>query len=88
MEIFASNNNVLEVFGDLLIDTSGVLDMDDSNSGTIDGQLLLHGNWTNNLTNDAFEEGNGTVVFKGVTDQVINAVAPEGTEVFYDVVLL
>ena len=87
VEIFASNNNILEVFGDLLIDTSGILDMDDSNSSTIDGRLLLHGNWTNNLTNDAFEQGNGTVVFKGVADQVINAVAPEGTEVFYNVVL-
>ena len=87
VELFASNNNILEVFGDLLIDTSGVLDMDDANSATADGQLLLHGNWTNNRTNDALEEGNGTIVFKGITDQIINAVAPEGTEVFYDVIM-
>ncbi|WP_130736332.1 choice-of-anchor D domain-containing protein [Flavobacterium sp. J27] len=87
VEIYGSNNNILEVYGDLLLDTTGVLDMDDSNSGTIDGRLLLHGNWTNNIGESAFDEGNGTVVFKGLIDQIINAVTPVGTEIFYNVVL-
>ena len=87
VEILANSNNVLEVFGDLLIDSSGVLDMDDANNSTADGQIILHGNWTNNIDENAFEEGNGTVIFKGVTSQLINAVVPQGTEVFYDVVL-
>lgn len=87
VEIFSSSNNVLEVFGDVLITTSGILDMDDSNNSTADGQIILHGNWTNAIDNTAFEEGNGTVVFKGITDQIISAVVPEGTEVFYDVIL-
>lgn len=88
VEVAGNSNNKLEVYGNLLIDApSGALDMDDSNAGTPDGQLYLHGNWTNNMGNAAFEEGNGTVIFTGSTPQIINNVTPEGTETFYNVIL-
>lgn len=87
LEILGNSNNELEVFGDLLIDSSGILDMDDSNSATIDGQIYLNGNWTNNRDESAFEEGNGTVHFKGSNTQIINSVLPEGTEIFNHVVI-
>ncbi|MFC7774653.1 hypothetical protein [Flavobacterium sp. GCM10027622] len=80
-------NNKLEVYGDFSIIGTGSLDMDDANNSTADGQLYLHGNWTNNVGNVAFYEGNGTVLFSGTTPQIINTVTPEGTETFYNVVL-
>ena len=83
----ASNNNVLEVHGNLQITNTGVLDMDDSNTATPDGIIHLYKNWINNVGQTAFEEGNGTVYFDGITDQIVSNVIPEGTELFYDVVL-
>ncbi|RBA27309.1 hypothetical protein DPN68_12850, partial [Flavobacterium tibetense] len=83
--IEANPNNRLDVFGNLTIGGTGVLDMDDNNNATEDGTINLYGNWTNNLTETAFEEGNGKVRFVGTTDQIINNVAPFGTEVFYNV---
>ncbi|MEZ4853076.1 hypothetical protein [Flavobacterium sp.] len=88
VEIVGNVNNILEVHGNLLIDSpAGALDMDDSNSATTDGTIHLYGNWTNNMGQAAFEEGNGTVHFDGSTDQVISNVTPQGTEEFYNVVL-
>ncbi|MCW1147077.1 choice-of-anchor D domain-containing protein [Flavobacterium lacisediminis] len=87
VQIQASSNNVLEVHGNLQISGSGVLDMDDSNAGTADGQLYLFGDWTNSVGNAAFSEGNGTVYFTGTAPQIINNVTPLGTEVFYNVIL-
>jgi hypothetical protein len=87
LEIIGDNANQLKVFGNCKIETSGILDMDDSNAATADGQLFLYGNWTNTSGNTAFEEGNGVVNFVGSTPQIINNVTPEGTEVFYNVVL-
>ncbi|VXB38966.1 conserved exported hypothetical protein [Flavobacterium sp. 9AF] len=87
VEILGNTNNALEVYGNLLIDNTGILDMDDSNAGTMDGKIFLHGNWTNNSSETAFEEGNGTIIFRGATDQIINSVTPLGTEIFYNVVL-
>ncbi|WP_136667640.1 T9SS sorting signal type C domain-containing protein [Flavobacterium sp. H122] len=86
VQLEANGNNKLEVYGDLLIDGTGALDMDDSTTAS-DGQLYLYGNWTNNLGNTAFSEGNGTVYFTGSVPQIINNVTPEGTETFYNVVL-
>jgi hypothetical protein len=83
--IEANPNNRLDVFGNLTIGGTGVLDMDDNNNATEDGTINLYGNWTNNLTETAFEEGNGKVRFVGTTNQIINNVAPFGTEVFYNV---
>lgn len=87
VEIVSSVNNILEVHGDLSISGTGVLDMDDSNAATADGVLKLYGDWTNSLTIDAFEEGNSTVEFLGSSPQIINNVAPIGTERFYNVKL-
>lgn len=86
VEITSNVNNILEVHGDLSISGTGVLDMDDSTAAA-DGVLKLYGDWTNSLTNDAFEEGNGTVEFLGSSAQIINNVAPTGTERFYNVKL-
>ena len=80
-------NNVLQVHGNLTLDGTGIIDMDDNNATTADGTIYLHGNWTNNRTETEFEEGNSTVHFVGTTDQIINNVAPIGTEVFHNVVL-
>lgn len=82
-----SPNNVLEVHRDLIIGAGGVLDMNDGNNATLDGRLLLYRNWTNNGTHANFEAGNGTVVFTGSTPQIINNVAPTGTEQFHHVEL-
>ena len=87
VQLEASPLNILNVYGDLKISGTGALDMDDSNAATTDGELHLYGNWTNNVNNSAFSEGNGTVYFEGSSPQVINNVTPEGTEVFYNVIL-
>ncbi len=50
-------------------------------------QLNLYANWTNNSGSTNFSEGSGTVYFEGSAPQVINAVTPEGTETFHNVVL-
>ncbi|HLF51647.1 choice-of-anchor D domain-containing protein [Flavobacterium sp.] len=86
VEVAGNTNNKFEVHGNLLIDTAGALDMDDSTIAD-DGQLYLYGNWTNNLGNTAFSEGNGTIHFMGSTPQIISNVTPEGTETFYNLVL-
>lgn len=91
LEISGNANNKLEVHGNLTIANTvadGALDMNDGNNATADGQLYLYGNWTNNKNNNAFDEGNGTVHFVGApTPQIINAVTPLGTEVFYNVLM-
>ncbi|MFM2230027.1 MAG: hypothetical protein RL607_1285 [Bacteroidota bacterium] len=79
--------NKLQVYGNLSISNSGVLDMDDSNTSTDDGQLYVYGNWTNSVSNTAFEEGNGTVHFVGSATQVINSNVHSNVEQFYNVVL-
>ncbi|GGC82818.1 hypothetical protein GCM10011508_07690 [Flavobacterium lutivivi] len=84
-----SSNNKIEVYGNLTIGASGALETSDNTSGTPDGQIYLYGNWTNNASTGetAYKQGDGTVQFKGSTNQVINNVSPYGTEVFYNVVL-
>lgn len=80
-------NNKIDVYGNLVIDAAGSLDMDDTNALTADGLLGLFGNWTNNGTESNFLQGQSTVRFKGSAAQVINNVAPYGTEIFYNVIL-
>jgi hypothetical protein len=82
----ASANNKLEVHGNLLINTAGALDMDDSTAAA-DGQLYLYGNWTNSRSKDFFLEGNGTVHFLGSTPQIINNNVHSNPEEFPNVVL-
>jgi hypothetical protein len=83
----ASTSNKLEVHGNVIINTTGTLDMDDSNASNADGQLYLYGKWTNSLTSAAFQEGNGTVHFLGSTPQIINNNIHTNPEEFYNVVL-
>ena len=87
VEITSDINNILEVHGDLIIDGTGVLDMNDGNNLTSDGTLHLYGNWSNLLDETAFDQGNGTVHFDGSTPQIITSLDPIGTEVFYNVIL-
>jgi hypothetical protein len=87
VRIEAAISNVLNVNGNLLINGTGILDMDDNNAGTADGQLNLFGNWNNTLGNNSFLEGNGTVQFTGTGIQTINTVVPLGTESFNNVIL-
>jgi hypothetical protein len=88
VQLEGNSNNKLEIHGNLQINNPfGILDMDDNNPATADGQLYLYGNWTNSNGTPEFYEGNGTVHFVGSAPQIINNVLPVGTEVFYNVVM-
>ncbi|WP_439151051.1 hypothetical protein [Winogradskyella sp.] len=95
VDLSGNNANILEVNGNLIIDGmgTGYLDMDDGNNATDDGQLFLSGNWSNELTEAAFLEGNGTVIFRGSNTQTITFGGPPTppgpfeSETFYNVVL-
>ncbi|WP_162126615.1 T9SS sorting signal type C domain-containing protein [Flavobacterium phycosphaerae] len=86
LKLEGSTSNILEVHGNVLINSTGAIDMDDSTSAD-DGIIKLYGDWNNSVSNAAFSEGNGTVQFVGTLPQTISSVAAEGTEVFYNVVL-
>src|SRR5690606_5164878 len=45
----SNSNNALNVYGNVTIDGSGSLDMDDGNPATTDGVLRLYGNWNNTV---------------------------------------
>lgn len=85
--IEAATNNILEVYGDLTIASTGVLDMNDGNNVTADGTIRLYGDWINNVGLTAFDEGNGTVEFLGSVPQVINNNVHTNTEEFFNVIL-
>ncbi|MCA6485447.1 MAG: T9SS sorting signal type C domain-containing protein [Chitinophagaceae bacterium] len=87
VQLEANANNKLEVYGDLLINSSGVLDMDDSNNSTADGNLYLYKNFTNSVATANFLEGNGTVSFVGSLPQVINNNVHTNPEEFFNVIL-
>jgi len=87
VQIEASPLNKLEVHEDLIIDTTGSLDMDDSNSATADGIIYLYRNWNNSIGTTAFLEGNGTVDFVGSATQVVNSNLHTIPETFYNVIL-
>ena len=70
LELKGSINNKIEVFGNIQLSASGILDMDDANNATSDGELYLHGDWIN-PNNNAFLEGNSTVIFTGNIPQNI-----------------
>lgn len=86
VQLEASVNNKLEVHGDLLINSTGVLDMDDGTAAA-DGNLYLYKNFTNSLATANFLEGNGTVSFVGSLPQIINNNVHANPEDFYNVVL-
>lgn len=80
-------NNKLEVHGNLVVNSGGVLDMDDGSTATQDGQIYLYGNWTNNAGAANFHEGNGTVHLLGTITQVINGNNHTTPETFGNLVL-
>ncbi len=82
--IEASNTNRLDIHGNLNISGTGTLDMDDGNTVTADGVINILGNWNNTLGAAAFQEGNGTVRFRGNLNQTITTQG--GTERFHNIV--
>ncbi|SDS52530.1 T9SS type A sorting domain-containing protein [Winogradskyella sediminis] len=93
IDISGHTNNILEVHGNLTINGTGILDMDDGNTATDDGQLFISGNWNNEIGKAYFEEGNGTVIFNGTSPQIMYYGAPPippgpfENETFYNVIL-
>jgi hypothetical protein len=74
----------LVAFGNVTIGTNGELDMSDGNDGTLDGHLILHGNFTNSRNDETyFKEGGSLVSFVGTGNQRINTGA--AIEPFYDI---
>ncbi len=78
LKIEASNKDTLRIAGNLTIQNSGTLDMDDQTSNP-DGIIFIAGNW-NDYAN--FYPGNGTVIFNSQNSQNINSSA--STETFYN----
>lgn len=80
VDVSGNNLNILAIYGNLTLTGTGSLDGDDGNDFTLDGQIVLHGNWNNVLTTSAFTEGNSRVRFVGNTDQFIETggILPEG----------
>ena len=77
-----TSSDTLEVHGDLTIENNAILDMNDGDTTTLDGNLLIWGNWINNYGDDGFDQGNSTVTFKGSAPQTVNAGSV--TEKFYN----
>ena len=84
-----SEDDILYV-KNITIQGTGSLDMNDGNNSTSDGLIYLYEDWTNSIGSNAFDEGNGTVVFAGDTPQIIRyppPLPPFQTEEFYNVIL-
>ncbi len=81
----ADNTKYLEVFGNININAGSTIVFDDSDSGTNDGTLLLHGNWNNTVGVNGFVEGNSTVKFVGVDNQTISSNST--TETLYNFIV-
>ncbi len=80
VDVSGNSLNILAIYGNLNLAGTGSLDGNDSNDNTLDGQIVLHGNWNNLLTSNAFDEGNSKVRFVGNGNQTIECggVNPEG----------
>jgi hypothetical protein len=81
--LFGNHGDIIEIHGNLTIGATGTLDMSDGTT-TIDGQLKLKGNWTNNVETN-FKQGDGTVHFIGTVQQTINTA--DVIEVFDKIVI-
>ncbi|MCD4792676.1 MAG: lamin tail domain-containing protein [Bacteroidales bacterium] len=79
----SSVNDTLEIYGNLTINSGGVLDMDDA-AKAIDGHLYLYGNWNNQAGEADFKQGEGTIHLVGTGTQSISTNS--FTEIFYNVV--
>jgi hypothetical protein len=81
----ADPTKTIEIFGDLTIKNVDLLVFDDTDAGTDDGSIILHGNWNNEAGADGFYEGNSTVQFVGSSAQ--NLINSAGTESFYNLTM-
>ncbi len=76
-----TDNDKLEVHGNLTIESGALLDLSDGdNTTTSDGHLYLYGNWNNQEGSGGLEGGNGTVHFVGSAPQTITTADPSGDE--------
>ncbi len=66
--------DTLYINGNLIIQNSGILDM--NSGGSNDGLIYISGNWDNLAT---FDAGKGTVVFNGANSQTITTSATSET---------
>jgi hypothetical protein len=82
VDISGDSRNVLEVNAHLRLAGTGSLDADDGNDNSLDGQVLLYGDWDNQLTPAAFQEGNSSLVLLGGRAQDLG-VAGGGAEGFF-----
>ncbi|HKR05002.1 MAG TPA: hypothetical protein VJY62_10230 [Bacteroidia bacterium] len=82
-------NNKLVSFGNFIfpVGGTGTFDMDDGNNAVADGQFYLIGNWTNQLSETNFSEGNSTVYFLGSGTQTITTSLIDKNENYYNVSL-
>ena len=86
VNVEGSDLNRLLITGDMIISGNGVVDASDGNNSTPDGQIILQGNWTNNLAETEFKQGNSTLILTGTNNQIIqNTVSP--SERFYNLTL-
>lgn len=72
----------LDIYKNLTIQNTGILDMENIANVTLDGTIHIKENWTNNIGTAAFIEGRSLVIFEGGNGQSITTL---GTESFYDV---
>ncbi len=79
--INGDNADTLKILGDLTIQNSATLDMDDGTAAS-DGIIYIWGNWNNQAS---FDEGDGSVVFMG--DNAQSITASSGTENFNNLTL-
>jgi len=82
-----TNQDKLEVHGDLSISANGLLDMNDGNNTTEDGHLYLYGNWTNQGNESRFDEGQSSVHLIGTTHQNVSCNNGTDTEKFYNLII-
>jgi len=75
-----SFTSIINVFGNLTIESNGFLDM--SLAGNEGGVLNLHGDWINKGDENFFDEGRSTVNFTGTANQLIT-VDGDTKEAFY-----
>lgn len=85
LQIYESRLARLDIYQNLTIQNTGVLDMDNDVGLNNDGTINLQGNWINTVGTAAFEEGESIVIFKGGNNQSITTTG--GQESFYDVTL-
>ncbi len=85
LQVYESRLARLDVYKNLTIQNTGILDMDNDVGLNNDGTINLQGNWINTVGTAAFEEGESIVVFKGGNNQSITTTG--GQESFYDVTL-